>query len=323
LQRSSLLVRVSSGELLKISELVAHAREAKTALDGPRIAPTEPVRGNMLKIHLMGLMVLASALMTTPSQAGEIPAAIKASGVLHLSINTTYPPLDFTNPSTAAIVGVDVDLADAVASKLGLKIEWTEVPFAQLIPSLKTKRSDFIWSGIGDLPSRQDTMDFVDYLETGTQFYTLTTAAYQAPEDLCGMKVGSIRSTHYPADIADWSAGHCVKAGKPPIEFVAGENSPDVRTQLKQGRIDAAAQGSETIPYLSEQDGGVFKLLGTPITTAYTGIAFDKDDTAFRDLIADTLQGMITDGSYGKILAKWHLSQIAIPAITINGKPRS
>jgi polar amino acid transport system substrate-binding protein len=267
-------------------------------------------------------MVLASALMVAPSQAGEIPDAIKAAGVLHLSINTTYPPLDFTNPSTAAIVGLDVDLADAVAGKLGLKIEWTEVPFAQLIPSLKTKRTDFIWSGIGDLPSRQDTMDFVDYLKTGTQFYTLTTAAYQAPEDLCGKKVGSIRSTHYPTDIADWSAEHCVKAGKPPIEFVAGENSPDVRAQLKQGRIDGAAQGSETIPYLSEQEGGVFKLLGTPITTAYTGIAFGKDDTAFRDLIADTLQGMIADGSYGKILEKWHLSQIAIPAITINGKPR-
>jgi polar amino acid transport system substrate-binding protein len=38
-----------------------------------------------------------------------------------------------------------------------------------------------------------------------------------------------------------------VAAGKPPIEFVAGENSPDVRTQLKQGRIDGAAQGAETI----------------------------------------------------------------------------
>src|SRR5580658_2379649 len=131
-------------------------------------------RGHMLKVHLTGLMVLACALMVAPSQAGEIPDAIKAAGVLHLSINTTYPPLDFTNPSTAAIVGLDVDLADAVAGKLGLKIEWTEVPFAQLIPSLKTKRTDFIWSGIGDLPSRQDTMDFVDYLKTGTQFYTLT-----------------------------------------------------------------------------------------------------------------------------------------------------
>ena len=143
-------------------------------------------------------------------------------------------------------------------------------------------------------------MDFVDYLKTGTQFYALTTAAYKMPEDLCGKKVGSIRSTHYPIDIAAWSDEHCVKAGQPAIEFVAGENSPDVRTQLKQGRIDGAAQGAETIPYLSEQDGGVFKLLGTPFTTAYSGIAFSKDDTAFRDLIADTLQGMIADGSHGQ-----------------------
>jgi polar amino acid transport system substrate-binding protein len=128
-----------------------------------------------------------------------------------------------------------------------------------LIPSLKTTRADFIWSGVGDLPPRQDTMDFVDYLKTGTQFYTLTTAAYKTPEDRCGKKVGSIRSTHYPANIAAWSTEHCVAAGKPPIEFVAGEKSPDVRTQLKHGRIEGAAQGAETISYLSEQEGGVFK----------------------------------------------------------------
>jgi len=272
--------------------------------------------------YLSGLCFLGFAFIASPAPAGELPDSIKSSGVLHLSINTTYPPLDFTNPSTGAIVGLDVDLADAVAQKFGLKIQWTEVPFAQLIPSLQTKRTDFIWSGIGDLASRQETMDFVDYLKTGTQFYTLSTSAYQTPEDLCGKKVGSIRSTHYPTDIAQWSDEHCVKAGKPAIDFVPGENSPDVRAQLKQGRIDGAAQGAETIPYISEQEGGVFKLLGTPFTTAYTGIAFRKDDTALRDLIADTLQGMIKDGSYAKILEKWRLSQIAIPSITIDGKPR-
>jgi polar amino acid transport system substrate-binding protein len=88
----------------------------------------------MLKYHLLGLALTASALTSSPSQAGEIPAAIKSSGVLHLSINTTYPPLDFTNPTTAAIVGLDGDLADVIAAKLGLKIEWTEVPIRAIDP---------------------------------------------------------------------------------------------------------------------------------------------------------------------------------------------
>jgi polar amino acid transport system substrate-binding protein len=263
------------------------------------------------------------AMVAAPLQAGELPEAIKQSKTLHLSINATYPPLDFKDPDTGKITGFDVDLAEALAAKLGLKIEWTDVPFAQLIPSLTTARTDFIWSAITDLPARRETMDFIDYIQTGPQFYTLSTAPYQTPEDLCGKKVGSIRSTQYPDQMRAWSAEHCEKAGKPAMEVVAGENSPDVRTQLKQGRIDGAVQGAETIPYISKQEGGVFKLLGTPfIGGLYYGIAFRKEDKAFRDLIADTLDGLIKDSTYKKTLEKWELTAIGVGQLTINTQPR-
>lgn len=279
----------------------------------------------MAKGCVLGIGLMAAGILGTagPAAAGELPADVKARGALNLSINLTYPPLDFKDPATNEPMGVDSDLANELAKRLGLKITWTDVPFAQLIPSLTTKRTDFIWSGISDLPARRETMDFVDYIKSGAQFYTLTaTAGINAPEDLCGKKVGSIRSTAYPKDIEAWSEANCVKAGKPAIEFIAGENSPDVRTQLKQGRIDAAVQGSETIPYLSSQENNVFKLLGKPFTTTYYGIAFRKDETAFRDLVADTLEAMVKDGAYGRIMDKWQLSAIVVPALTINGQPR-
>ncbi len=268
------------------------------------------------------LAIAGLVLFATPLQAGQLPDAIQKSGTLHLSINATYPPLDFKDPDTNKIVGFDVDLADALVAKLGLKIEWTDVPFAQLIPALTTGRTDFIWSGISDTPARQETMDFVDYLKTGPQFYTLTSSAYEKPEDLCGKKVGSIRSTQYPDLMRAWSAQHCEGAGRPAMDVVTGENSPDVRTQLKQGRIDGAVQGSETIPYISKQEGGVFKMLGSPIAPFYYGIAFRKEDKAFRDLIADTLEGLIKDGTYKKILDKWELSTIGVTTLTINTQPR-
>jgi polar amino acid transport system substrate-binding protein len=263
-------------------------------------------------------MALASGVVL----AGEVPDAIKKSGVLHLQINATFPPMDFKDPETGKITGIDVDLADAVAAKLGLKIEWTDSPFAQLIPSLATGRTDFIWSGISDLPTRRETMDFVDYLKTGTQFFTLTASPYAKPEDLCGKKIGSVRSTQYPQQTRDWSAEHCEKAGLPAIEAIGAENAPDVRQQLRQGRIDGAAQGSETIPYISKLDGNAFKVVGAPFTAVTYGIAFRKDDAAFRDVIADTLQGLIDDGTYKKILEKWEVSAIGVARLTVNTQPR-
>jgi polar amino acid transport system substrate-binding protein len=275
-----------------------------------------------MKLYLSGLAAIVFLCAAAPLRAGELPDAIKKAGVLHLSINATYPPLDYKDPQTSKIVGLDVDLADILASKLGVKVEWTDVPFAQIIPSLTTGRTDFILSGISDLPARRETMDFVDYLKTGAQFYTLSTSAYAAPEDLCGKRVGTIRSTRFPDDIRNWSAAHCEGAGKPAIEVVGGESSPDVRTELKQGRIDAAVQGAETIPFMSAQEGGVFKTLGAPITAVKYGIAFRKSDTAFRDLHPDTVQAMIKEGSYQKVLETWHLAAIGVTDITINGEPR-
>jgi polar amino acid transport system substrate-binding protein len=273
--------------------------------------------------HLFsGLTAFLLLGIASPSWAGELPDAIKKAGVLHLSINATYPPLDYKDPASGKIVGVDVDLGDILAGKLGVKIEWADVPFAQLIPSLTTGRTDFILSGISDLPARRETMDFVDYLKTGAQFYTLSKNSFSAPEELCGKKVGTIRSTRFPEDIRNWSTKNCEGAGKPAIEVVGGESSPDVRTELKQGRIDAAVQGAETIPFMSSQEGGVFKTLGSPITAVSYGIAFRKSDTAFRDLVADTMEAMMKEGSYQKVLENWHLSEIAVQEITINGEPR-
>ncbi len=275
----------------------------------------------MIKKILGGLAVMG-VMAAAPLHAGELPESVKTSGTLNLAINATSPPMEYKDTESGKFVGLDIDLVDALAARLKLKVERTDVAFAQLMPSLATSRTDFIWSAISDLPARQESMDFIDYLKTGTQFFTLNSAAYATPEDLCGKKVGSVRSTQYPQQTKDWSAANCEAKGKPAIEVVGGENAPDVRLQLKQGRIDAAAQGSETIPFISKQEGNAFKTLGGPFTSVNYGIAFRKQDTAFRDFIADAVQAMIDDGTYKKILDKWELGHIGVEKLTINTKPR-
>ena len=276
----------------------------------------------MRKRVLSGVALAALMLLPQAARAaGQIPASIKQSGVLHLSINATYPPMEYKDPATNTFKGLDIDLVDALAKRLGLKVERTDGLFAQLIPALTTGRTDFILSGITDTPEREKTMDFVDYMRGGAQFYVLTSSAIKDPIELCGKQVGTIRSTTYPGQIKDWSDKNCVAAGKPPIEVIGAESSPDVRTQLKEGRVVAAVQGGETIPFTSQQEGGIYRVIGEPLAIIHYGAAFRKSDTAFRDAVASELEGMIKDGTYGKIFEKWGLEKEELPAILINGKP--
>ncbi len=270
-----------------------------------------------------GLAALLTFLLAAnDAPAAELPEAIRAAGILKLSINSTYAPMEYRDPATNDLMGLDVDLAAAIAKKLGVTVTWTDVPFDQLIPSLQTGRTDFVISGFSDRGSRRETMDFVDYLGTGPQFFVLADSAIQAPTDLCGKRVGTVRSTSFPAEVDKWSKANCEAAGKSGIQYMAGENSIDVRNQLKQGRVDAAVQGSETLPYAQSNEPGRYRLVGSPFAVGYQGIAFRKDAGPLREAVTGALEALIADGSYTAILTKWGLSANAVPKPLLNASPQ-
>jgi polar amino acid transport system substrate-binding protein len=269
-------------------------------------------------IRLSFSVGFAALLAFTTAQAAELPEAIKQAGVLRLTVNSTYAPMEYRDPATNELVGLDIDLANEIAKRLGVKIVWSETPFAELIPSLQTKRADFIISGISDRSSRRETADFVDYLTTGPQFFVLTENEAKAAIDLCGKKVGTTRSTSFPVEIEKWSKQNCEASSKPAVQYVPGENSIDVCNQLKQGRIDAAVQGSETLPYAQSQEAGKYRVVGEPFSTGYQGIMFRKDDAALREVVTQHLAVMIADGSYKAILDKFGLGANAVPQPLMN-----
>ena len=254
--------------------------------------------------------------------AAELPEAIKTAGAFRLSVNSTYAPMEFRDPATNELKGLDVDLAAALAKRLGVGINWTDVPFDQLISSLQTGRTDFIISGLSDRASRRETMDFVDYLGTGPQFFVLSDSGAKIPTDLCGKRVGTVRSTSFPTEIEKWSKANCEGAGKVAIQYMPGENSIDVRNQLKQGRVDAAVQGSETLPFAQSNEPDRYRLIGKPFAVGYQGIAFKKDAGPLREAVTDALAAVIADGSYAAILAKWGLSANGLPQPLLNASPQ-
>jgi len=275
----------------------------------------------MTQFRIFAATALASLMAMGAAQAAALPDVIRKAGVLHLSVNATYAPMEYHDPATNQLMGLDVELGEALGKRLGVKVEWTDVAFAELIPSLATGRTDFIISGLSDRAARRETMDFIDYLKTGAQFFVMADSAAKEPADLCGKKLGTTRSTSFPGDIEAWSKKTCEAAGKPAVQYVPGENSIDVRNQMKQGRIDAAVQGSETLPYAMSNEAGKYRILGAPFTLGYQGIAFRKTDTALREAVMEALGGMIADGSYVAILGKYGLAANAVSTPLVNASP--
>jgi len=264
--------------------------------------------------------IIASALFCTavfgPAIADEVPTVLKQSE-LKIAIVPNYPPMEFRDPATNALTGFDYDLGEALGKKLGVKIAWQETSFDQLIPGITTQRFDAILSGMTDIKSRQDAATFVDYLRSGPRFFVQASRAaeFKEPAALCGKKVGASRRTMFPKDIAAWSEKNC---GASPIQFVGTEGSADARTQLKQGRIDAAVQGNETLPYIMDQEPNAYTPIGEMIATQYTGLAVPVKAAELQHALQGALEALIADGTYKTLLAKWKLSENGIEKVTIN-----
>ncbi|MFJ3525587.1 ABC transporter substrate-binding protein [Pseudomonas sp. NPDC090203] len=265
------------------------------------------------------LPTLLAGLMASTAAFAELPASIKDKGEITAAIVPNYPPMDFKDTATNTLTGLDVDLGNALAERLGVKIKWQETAFEQMVSGLVTKRFDIILSGMTDTAERQKSVTFIDYFSSGPQLYTLTkNTELNQPEDLCGKKVGTSRRTTWPAEIAAWSKENCEAKGKPAIVVSGSEGSADARAQLRQGRLDAAMQGSETIPYLMSQEKDTYKPIGLAISKQFTGLGVNKSNPELAQAIAEAMQAMVDDGTYGKILKKWELEQGAVSKVGMN-----
>jgi polar amino acid transport system substrate-binding protein len=273
-----------------------------------------------MKKHI-ALLTLA-CISATAANAEGLPEKFKAAGKVVVANQPNYPPMEYKDPATNTLIGVDIDLGLALAKQLGTTVEWAEIGFEQMIPSLTTGRADLIHSGMSDLPKRRDTLDFVDYMKSGAQFYTTFARKdeFKILTDFCGKTVGMSRRTSFPDETAKWSAANCEAAGKSAIKVVGTEGSADARAQLKQGRLDAAVQGSETLPYLLTLEKDTYATIGEPFTAVYQGIGFAKKDTDLRDAYAAALKALMASGEYKTIYAKYGLEGTMLDGIYINGE---
>ncbi|SFU19368.1 ABC transporter substrate-binding protein [Mesorhizobium sp. YR577] len=275
------------------------------------------------------LAMAAGAASAQDDFSAEVPAKFKDAGQLVVGTSPTYPPLEFKDPATLELKGLDIDLAEEIGRRLGLKVEWQEQSFDQLINSLDTSRIDMGASGMTDIPARREKTDFVDYFSTGTQLFTMPGVGddLEKVEDVCGKPVAVNRNGIFYIRLQDFNEKVCKAKSLPDVQYVLVDKTADARLQLIQQRAVAAAQGVDAIRYLNEHEGsadkGKFKLIGEPVAIDYAGFGFAKANAELRDVVADVVDSMIADGTYTKIFAKWEMPYAEVKATKINGEPRA
>lgn len=274
----------------------------------------------MLKSLVFVVASIAAAGFAHSQEALPVEGTAKKVVVL---ITPSYPPMEYKDPASGQLRGLDIDLQLALAKRMNIEIEWSESSFEQLIPSLVSGRGSLIHSGMSDLPKRRGTLDFVDYMQSGAQFFTSVARRdeFRTTSDFCGKRVGMPKATSFPEDVRRWSAENCTAAGKPDIIVLGTEGVSDTLTQLKQGRIDGGVQGSETLPYTMSQNEGALERVGIPMTSVMQGIAFRKEDAELRKAYADALRSLMDSGEYATIFKKWDQQDNALNGVYVNGEP--
>lgn len=262
-----------------------------------------------------GAATTAAAVGVDSAAVALLPADIKDSGVLSIGVDATYPPNEFKDADGKPI-GWDIEIANAVAAKLGLKPEYQVAQFANIIPSVVGNKVNIGVSSFTDTVEREQQVDFVNYYEAGIMWASAAGNTVD-PDNACGLKVAVQATTYEDTDEVPAKSDACVAAGKAPIEKMQFDTQDAATNAVALGQVDAlSADSPVTMAAIANTDGKL-QAAGVSFDVAPYGIAVSKTGGLAKAIQA-ALQSMVDDGSYGAILTNWGVTDGAIKTITIN-----
>jgi polar amino acid transport system substrate-binding protein len=262
----------------------------------------------------------ASASTTaTKDDAAVAKLPADFSGPITVATDASYPPNEFYDTDNKTIIGMDVDLSNAIAQTLGTTAKISNVGFDAILTGIQAEKYDLGVSSFTDNKEREEAVDFVTYLTAGTGFYTNadSPADVTGLESLCGKKVAVEKGTTQ-ADDAAAQLKKCKADGKSmTVSVFADQNAANLA--ITSGRADVGMADSPVASYIVEQSGGKLERIDAKYDfgTAPYGIALAKDST-LTPAIQAAVQSLIDNGTYDAILKKWNLQGEGIDTAEIN-----
>lgn len=259
---------------------------------------------------------VASGVTADDSLHALVPAEIAARGTIEVAGSADFPPDNFLDTNEKDVIGYNAEMLDAIAAKLGLKINFTRTKFTGVITGIEARRFD---AGISflDTKERQKAVDILDAYRVSQSF--ISRSDYQGDPIPCGKRVGVGAGSAEALIIDDLSQKRCVAAGKPAIEAATYPSNPQAVVALTSQRVDVVFASTAPAAYAVKQAGSALKLFGDPLMAGgYTGIAISKAEPKLRDAMKAALEALMDDGTYRKILEKWNVQGIASDKALIN-----
>jgi polar amino acid transport system substrate-binding protein len=242
-----------------------------------------------------------------------LPRSVQQAGKLTVGTTTDSAPMVFT--SDGKLTGLDTDLLNAMAGRLGISFNYTRGDRGSLVDDVSTGRVDVAAAGFADTPSRLRRVDFVDYFTAGS---AVTVAAanpgnVHSLADLCGKKVAVVAGG---TDAETLAARNCA-AG--PIRIASVSTPMHALESVRTGEADAAFTDFPSADFAAGQPDSRLAVAGRQIAPGPYGFAVSKSDPQLRQALAAALDAIIDDGTYGRILTKYHLTEGAVSSARING----
>ncbi len=295
--------RRSSACIAVAALALAGCAPGNTAASGsPGAAPAENVVSHVVKDERI---------------AALLPARIRQAGVLRVASTAGGPPSSFYTEDNKTLVGQDIDISEAVARVLGLRIDREVASFESILPALAAGKYDVGTGNFGVTEERKKTIDFVTYIDDGQAFAVRQDSKLGPVTDLvqlCGLVIGTGAGTTFEATLEE-NRHVCADAGKKPYEIRSFSENSATYLALRQGRIDVIMSTINGLRHAASRQPGL-KFLNE-YRRLDVGLAVKKGSPLAKPLQA-AINKLIEDGTYARILRKWGTQGSAIPESRIN-----
>ncbi|MEU2127841.1 ABC transporter substrate-binding protein [Streptomyces sp. NPDC018352] len=260
---------------------------------------------------------VVSSVREDEAAAKLLPADVRAAGTLTVAASVSNPPGATYLADGRTVAGTDIDFADAVARKLGLRLTREVASFEAILPALGSGKYDVGTGNFGVTEERRRTIDFVTYINDGQGFAVRDDSELKKVTDLtqlCGLTVGTGAGTTFEVTL-EKNRHLCADAGRKPYDVKTYNDQGATWASLQQGRSDVVMSTINGLRYAVRQQTGVrflneFKRLDV-------GFAFKKG-TALAPAFQAAVNSLKADGTYDRILKKWGISASAIKASQIS-----
>ena len=235
-----------------------------------------------------------TAVETTAAAETAAASMTLEAGKLLMSTNAAFPPYEMTTYD-GGFAGIDVEIAGAIAEKLGLELEILDMDFDAALLAVQQNKSDIVMAGVSVTDDRLLVMNFSDTYTTAVQVIIVKEGSEVTADTLGDYMIGTQRGTTgniYCTD--DYGDDH----------VLAYDNGATAVQALMNGQVDAVVIDSAPAEEFVAANPGL-AILETEYVTEEYAIGMNKSNTALLDAVNAALQELTADGTIQAIIDKY------------------